>query len=114
WAPVMPKFTYEALDSRGRVVQGEVEAENAQTVVTNLKSIRYTVTNIKEKKDQFAAFRTVAERFQRVSLYALAIFTRQFAVIFNSGISTVRGLEGLGRQTLSPRLTRAIQSVYED
>jgi len=35
-------------------------------------------------------------------------------VLFNSGISTVRGLEGLGRQALNPRLGRAVQSIYED
>jgi type IV pilus assembly protein PilC len=56
----------------------------------------------------------LSQRFERVSLYALAIFTRQFAVLFNSGISTVRGLEGLGRQSLNARLTRAIQAVYDD
>lgn len=110
----MPTFTYEALDSRGRVVQGSVEAPDAQTVVRDLRNIRYTVTNIKEKKDSLKALRAYAQRFERVSLYALAIFTRQFSVLFNSGISTVRGLEGLGRQSLNPRLGRAIQSVYED
>ncbi len=110
----MPIFTYEALDSRGRVVSGSVEAPDAQSVVRDLRNSRYTVTNIREKKDSWKTFRAIAQRFERVSLYALAIFTRQFAVLFNSGISTVRGLEGLGRQSLNSRLTRVIQSVYDD
>lgn len=110
----MPTFSYEALDSKGRVVTGSVEAPDAQAVIRDLRNIKYTVTNIKEKKDQLQALKLFSQRFQRVSLYSLAIFTRQFAVLFNSGISTVRGLEGLGRQSLNPRLGRAIQAVYED
>ncbi len=110
----MPIFVYEALDSRGRVVSGSVEAPDSQSVVRDLRNSRYTVTNIREKKDSWKAFRALAQRFERVSLYALAIFTRQFAVLFNSGISTVRGLEGLGRQSLNARLTRVIQAVYDD
>jgi len=110
----MPTFSYEALDSRGRVVSGSVEAPDAQSVVRDLRNSRYTVTNIREKKDSLRALRLLSQRFERVSLYALAIFTRQFAVLFNSGISTVRGLEGLGRQSLNSRLTRAIQAVYDD
>jgi len=110
----MPTYSYEALDSRGRVVSGSVEAPDAQSVVRDLRNSRYTVTNIREKKDSLRALRMLSQRFERVSLYALAIFTRQFAVLFNSGISTVRGLEGLGRQSLNARLTRAIQAVYDD
>jgi len=110
----MPFFVYEALDSRGRVVSGTVEAPDSQSVVRDLRNSRYTVTNIREKKDSWKTFRALAQRFERVSLYALAIFTRQFAVLFNSGISTVRGLEGLARQSLNTRLTRVIQAVYDD
>ena len=110
----MPTFTYEALDSRGRVVTGSVEAPDAQAVVRDLRNSRYTVTNIREHKDPYRALRLLVQRFERVSLYALAIFTRQFAVLFNSGVSTVRGLEGLGRQSLNARLTRVIQAVHDD
>ncbi|MGI5843180.1 MAG: type II secretion system F family protein [Candidatus Xenobium sp.] len=110
----MPTFTYEALDSRGRVVSGSVEAPDAQSVVRDLRNSRYTVTSIREKKDSLKTLRMLVRRFEGVSLYALAIFTRQFAVLFNSGISTVRGLEGLARQSLNARLTQAIQAVYDD
>lgn len=110
----MPRFAYEALDSRGRVVQGEVDAPDAEAVVRDLRNIHYTVTNITERRDHFAGVKQFMQRFQRSSLYALAVFTRQFSVIFNSGVPTLRGLEGLGRQTLNARLSRAIQSVYKD
>lgn len=110
----MPVFSYEALDSRGRAITGTVEAPDKEAVVRDLRNIRYTVTKITEKPDLLKAFRTFFARFERVSLYALAIFTRQFAVLFNSGISTVRSLDGLGRQTLNGALSRAVRAVHDD
>ena len=110
----MPIFIYEALDARGRSVNGSVEAPDAQAVVRDLRNIRYTVTSIKEKPDALKFAKTFFQRFERVNLYSLAIFTRQFAVLFNSGISTVRSLDGLSRQTLNGALSRAIRVVHED
>ncbi|MDO5295100.1 MAG: type II secretion system F family protein [bacterium] len=110
----MPIFIYEALDARGRSVNGSVEAPDAQAVVRDLRNIRYTVTSIKEKPDALKFLKTFFQRFERVNLYSLAIFTRQFAVLFNSGISTVRSLDGLSRQTLNGALSRAIRTVHED
>ncbi len=110
----MPVFVYEALDVRGRVTKGTVEAPDSQAVVRDLRNIRYTVTSIKEKPDYLKAFKNFFQRFERVNLYALAIFTRQFAVLFNSGISTVRSLDGLSRQTLNGALSRAVREVHDD
>ena len=110
----MPIFIYEALDARGRSIKGSCEAPDAQAVVRDLRNIRYTVTSIKEKPDAFKSFKTFFQRFEKVNLYSLAIFTRQFAVLFNSGISMVRSLDGLSRQTLNGALSRAVCSVHDD
>lgn len=110
----MPIFLYEAKDARGRSVSGSVEAPDANAVVRDLRNIRYTVTAIKEKPDYLKAFKEFFKRFEHVDLYALAIFTRQFAVLFNSGISTVRSLDSLGRQTLNGALSRAVNAVHDD
>lgn len=110
----MPVFDYTAVDSRGRSVDGTVEAPDEQAVVRDLRNIRYTVTKIRERRDLTRVFKDMTQRFERADLYALAIFTRQFAVLFNSGISTVRSLDGLGRQTLNGPLSRAVRDVHED
>ncbi|MBQ7529647.1 type II secretion system F family protein [bacterium] len=110
----MPVFDYTAVDSRGRSVNGTIEAPDQQSVVRDLRNIRYSVTSIRERSDPLKFIKTFGQRFERVDLYALAIFTRQFAVLFNSGISAVRSLDGLSRQTLNGPLSRAVQSVHED
>ncbi|MHC9540378.1 MAG: type II secretion system F family protein [Vulcanimicrobiota bacterium] len=110
----MPKFAYEALDTRGRVVTGTVDAPDLETVIEDLKTSRYTVTNIKQQSDVFSFARETARKLQRVSLYALAVFTRQFSVLFNAGLPLTRGLDALARQTMSKKLSYAVMNVSHD
>jgi type IV pilus assembly protein PilC len=110
----MPKFAYEALDPRGRMVSGTVDAPDLETVIEDLKTSRYTVTNIKQQSDIFSIAREVARKIQRVSLYALAVFTRQFAVLFNAGLPITRGLDALSKQTMSRKLAYAVMNVCHD
>ena len=110
----MPKFAYEALDTRGRVVTGTVDAPDLETVIEDLKTSRYTVTNIKQQSDFFSFARETARKLQRVSLYALAVFTRQFSVLFNAGLPITRGLDALARQTMSRKPSYAVMNVSHD
>lgn len=96
------------------MIQGVVEAPNVEAVIEDLRNVRYTVTNVKEQADVFAAFRAWRVRMLKVNLWALVVFTRQFATIFNSGVPLIRGLEGLSKQTLNRRLSMALAEVYQD
>jgi len=110
----MPKFAYEALDSKGRVIQGTLDAPNVEAVIEELRNIKYTVTNVRQEADVFSFLKDFRNKFQRVDLEAMAIFTRQFATIFNSGMPIVRGLEGLAKQTMNRKLAASLQEVYQD
>lgn len=96
------------------MVTGVVEASTIEAVVEDLRKVRYTVTNVKQQSDIFAFLRVWRTRFIRVDLWALVVFTRQFATIFNSGVPLLRGLEGLSKQSLNKRLTMALSDVYAD
>lgn len=96
------------------MISGVVEAPNVETVIEDLRNVRYTVTNVKEQADMFAAVRAWRMRLHKVNLWALVVFTRQFATIFNSGVPLVRGLEGLSKQTINTRLALALAEVYAD
>jgi len=110
----MPKFRYEALDTKGRVVQGQMQAPNVEAVITELRNLQYTVTNVKEDKDPFSSFSQTLANLERVDLHSLSIFTRQFATIFNAGLPLVRGLEGLAKQTVNKKLSTVIIAVHDD
>lgn len=110
----MPKFAYEALDSRGKSVSGIVNAPTKEIVLRDLRNQRYSVTSIKEQGGSLDATGDFTRRFQNVSVYALAIFTRQFAVLFNSGMSMTRSLEALTIQGNNDKLTVTIETVAKD
>lgn len=110
----MPKFAYEALDTKGRVIHGVVEAPSVHAVVSDLKNIRYTVTNIHQQHDVFSLIKEIRHGFEGVNLYSLAIFTRQFATIFGAGLPIMRGIEGLIQQEMEPRLSRIVTSIGKD
>lgn len=96
------------------MIQGVVEAPNVEAVIEDLRNVRYTVTNVKEQADVFAAVRAWRTRLLKVNLWSMVVFTRQFATIFNSGVPLIRGLEGLSKQTLNRRLSIALVQVYAD
>ncbi len=110
----MPIFVYEALDYKGRVIQGEVTAPDMETVVADLQKIRYTVTNVREKSEVVARIGNVLGSFRRVSFYALAVFTRQLATLLEAGIPMLRSIEGLSRQNINDRLTQAVEGLHKD
>ena len=111
----MPKFVYEATDSRGKTVSGIVNAQSKEQVLRDLRSQKYNVKSIKEQGGgALEDAGSITARFQHVSVFSLAIFTRQFAVLFNSGMSMVRSLEALMIGGDSEKLTRTIEQIAKD
>ncbi len=110
----MPTFTYEALDPKGQVIEGVMESSSVDSVIEELRSIHYTVIHVHEKRDYLSSMRESFYKAQGINYYALAIFTRQFATIFNAGLPLMRGLEALASQTINPQLTLVLRQVADD
>lgn len=110
----MPKFMYEATDSRGKAVSGIVNAQSKEQVIRDLRAQKFTVRSIREQVSTVEEVGNISSRFQHVSVFALAIFTRQFAVLFNSGMSMVRSLEALTAGGENDKLTRTIEVMTQD
>ena len=49
----MPNFTYSARDNNGKVIEGKLEARDAQAVAEILQDRGLIVVNIKEKEFRF-------------------------------------------------------------
>lgn len=109
----MPRFQYEALDIRGKTVSGIVNAQSREAVLKDLRNQGYKVTSIKEQGGGLDT-KDLTLSFQRVSVFALALFTRQFAVLFNSGMSMVRSLEALMIQNQRDKLGLTIETMARD
>jgi type IV pilus assembly protein PilC len=108
-------YAYKVRDRAGKVVSGSLEAENASAVATKLKGMGYAPISIDESK---AGFKTEIKipgfSGKKVKLKDLAIMSRQFATMINSGLSLLRALNILSEQTDNPELARVLSEVRND
>jgi len=102
----MAKFQYQAKNSSGQMVQGELEAANQQEAIIRLRAQQLLPVRVV----QFGAARPAAGRSAglfapRVKGKDLQIFTRQFATLINAGIPVVDSLKILS-EGLRPGLLK--------
>ncbi len=116
----MPIFAYEALDSQGKVVRGEIEAASSEEAQAKIRSKSYFPTNVKEKaaKRQRAAARTTKKKrtlaFGKVKAKELATFTRQLSTLQDAGLPIVRSLKILEEQQKPGVLKNQLMDIAED
>ncbi|MEX0953066.1 MAG: hypothetical protein WDZ26_04475, partial [Nitriliruptoraceae bacterium] len=78
-------FTYQVRDKQGKMVQGELEADNQAAVADRLRSMGYAPISIEKKKASALEKELTIPGFgPKVKLKDLAVFSRQFATMINS------------------------------
>lgn len=123
----MPKFKYVALDSKGKEVQGEVEADHQTAALTKIREKGFFPTSVVEvdaraqKKKQGPVAPSAGLKMElrlpsflsRVKPKQLTGFTRQLATLVNAGLPLLRGLQVLNKQEKNPALKRAIGEMAQ-
>jgi type IV pilus assembly protein PilC len=112
----MPEtFSYKVRDKAGKLVEGQLEAENAQLVVSKLRSMGYVPIEIEQQGKQSLSRDLKIPFFSdRIKLKDVSIFSRQFATMINSGLSMLRSLYILAEQTESKPLAEVVNQVRLD
>src|SRR5215813_11077510 len=112
----MPEtFSYKVRDRTGKLVEGQLEAENAQLVVSKLRSMGYVPIEIEQQGKQTLGKELKIPFFSnRIKLKDVAVFSRQFATMINSGLSMLRSLYILADQTESKPLAEVVSQVRVD
>src|SRR6478609_5919593 len=112
----MPEtFQYKVKDKTGKVIEGSLEAENAQLVVGKLRSMGYTPIEIQQSGGANLGRELKIPGFSdRMKLKDVAVFSRQFATMINSGLSLLRSLYILAEQTESKPLAAVVNQVRLD
>ena len=103
----MPTYSFVGTNATGARVTGERSAENKRALEAVLRRERITPVNIKEKGKEFA----MPTFGGGVSAKELAIFTRQFSVMIDSGLPLVQSLEILGAQQDNKAFQKALVGV---
>jgi type IV pilus assembly protein PilC len=112
----MPEtFQYKVKDKAGKLVEGSLEAENAQLVVSKLRSMGYVPIEIQQQSGvNVHRELKLPGLSDRVKLKDVAVFSRQFATMINSGLSLLRSLYILAEQTESKALAEIVNQVRMD
>jgi type IV pilus assembly protein PilC len=112
----MPEtFSYKVRDRTGKLVEGQLEAENAQLVVSKLRSMGYVPIEIEQQgKQTLSRDLKIPGLSNRIKLKDVAVFSRQFSTMINSGLSMLRSLYILADQTESKALADIVSQVRID
>ncbi len=106
-------YAYRVRTKEGRVVEGKMEADGESVVASRLRSQGFIPVQI--SKERKVSAKTELHIFpEKVKLRDLAIFSRQFAVMINSGLSLLRALNILAEQTENATLAKTIGDLRED
>jgi general secretion pathway protein F len=112
----MAAFQYEALDANGKKIRGVATGDSARLVRQDLRTQGLTplkIESVEETGSQTSAQGTdtsVGSR-QKLSTTDLAVITRQFATLLDSGLTIENALIGLVEQSDSYRVKTILTGV---
>lgn len=109
----MNTFAFRAVDVAGIPSRGEVDAESKTHVTEQLRQRGLIVLDVSEKREAFQ-LESLLDRFRRVNMRDLSVFTRQFATLIASGMPMLRALHTLEDQTENEMLQHAAGEVRKD
>jgi type IV pilus assembly protein PilC len=108
-------FLYRVRDKAGQTVEGELEAENATLVAGKLRSMGYTPVSIEKRSNaSLTSELKIPGLSGRMKLKDVAVFSRQFATMINSGLSLLRALAILAEQTENKALATIVGEIRMD
>jgi type IV pilus assembly protein PilC len=105
-------YTYKVRDRHGTLITGEIVGESPDLVLSKLREMKYIPLDVKAKNSgmqrEFHLFKP------KVKLKELAIFSRQFATMINSGLPLLRTLAILEEQSEAKELKRVVGEMRID
>jgi len=105
-------YQYKVRDKSGNLVTGTLVADNERLVLERLREMGYTPLEVgKEKKGLNFEINLKAAK---IKLKEVAIFSRQFATMVNSGLPILRALSILSDQVSNKELARILTAVRND
>ena len=105
-------YQYKVRDKSGNLVTGTLVADNERLVLERLREMGYTPLEVgKEKKGLNLEINI---RPAKIKLKEIAIFSRQFATMVNSGLPILRALSILSEQVSNKELAKTLMLVRND
>lgn len=106
----MPIYSYTFKDPNGALQKGTTEAESEEKLRARFEEQGLEVVEVTMIKKRGAM---KSRGYGRVKLTNLSIFCRQFSTMVDAGVSLVRCLDVLSRQTQDPKLKKILIDIGE-
>jgi type IV pilus assembly protein PilC len=106
----MPVFSYTFRDPSGGMQKGTAEAEDEQSLRARFNEQGLEVVEVTMIKK---AGKASKKSYGKVNRKNLAVFCRQFSTMVDAGVSLVRCLDVLSRQTQDAKLKRILLDIGE-
>jgi type IV pilus assembly protein PilC len=103
-------YVWRGKTTTGEVVSGEMQANSKAELILNLRKKRVAMTSAKEKGRRGG----LGLGARGVSTKDLAVFTRQFSTMINSGLPLVQCLDILGKQAEKDHFRKIISNTMRD
>lgn len=112
----MPQFVYKGRNSRGALINGEIDAVTADAVASQLFNTGITPIDIKESKVSTSSDISLANYFNRKApnLDDLILFSRQMYTLMKSGVPMIRSITGLIQSTRNFKLIEALKDMMSN
>jgi type IV pilus assembly protein PilC len=117
----MPIFQYEALNSTGQEVKGQVEALSGDEALSKIRNMGYFPTKppkakggMRERRAKSAKSKSRRGASGKVKVKQLTQFARQLSTLQDAGLPILRSLRILEEQQKSGTLKRVIGYVADD
>lgn len=113
----MPQFLYKGRDKSGRAVEGEIEANNADTVALQLQNNGVIPLDISEFKPSVNPLTQLKTRYQQsrpVKLEDVILFSRQMYTLLRAGVPIIRAINGLSETTRNYQFKTALKQIAAD
>jgi type IV pilus assembly protein PilC len=112
-ATATKSYEYSVRDKHGQMVKGKLDAPNEAALVQKLRGMGYAPLSVKEANAGMSR-EIKLPGADKVDLKDLAVMSRQFATMIDSGLSLMRSLSILSEQTESAPLAKVLAEVRTD
>jgi type IV pilus assembly protein PilC len=108
-------FDYKVRDRSGNLLEGSLDGDSLALVVNRLRGMGYLPISVKPK-----SMRSLRRDLEipgitnRIRPKDVAVFTRQFATMIDSGLTISRALSVLSAQVQSKALAQVLRDVHDD
>lgn len=109
----MKTFVYTAKDSAGKIIQSTVEADSPKAVMEALRNEGFFVVKIVERRRPFNPL-VMIEKLFKIGLKELTIFSRQFALLLNAGLTLAEAVDTIEEQTQNSSFRQILHKVKLD